>query len=103
MIRFSELTKTRVSVGRDRRPNNWVVRITDEALFNCPYTVASDVGTMGLDDVEVERLRTYLLKGGFLWVDDFWGESAWEHEIAKVLPPSEFPIEDVFALHAMTH
>ena len=98
MIRFSELTKTRVSVGRDRRPNNWVVRITDEALFNCPYTVASDVGTMGLDDVEVERLRSYLLKGGFLWVDDFWGESAWahwEHEIAKVLPPSEFPIEDV--------
>ena len=98
MIRFSELTKTRVSVGRNRRPNNWVVRLTDDALFNCPYTVASDVGTMALNEVEAERLRTYLLKGGFLWVDDFWGESAWAHwenEIAKALPPSEFPIEDV--------
>ena len=98
MIRFSELTKTRVSVGRNRRPNNWVVRLTDDALFNCPYTIASDVGTIGLNDVEAERLRTYLLKGGFLWVDDFWGESAWAHwenEIAKALPPSEFPIEDV--------
>jgi len=98
MIRFSELTKTRVSVSRARRPNHWVVRLTDDALFNCPFTVASDPGTIGLDDLEAERLRTYLLKGGFLWVDDFWGESAWEHwenEIAKVLPPSEFPIEDV--------
>jgi len=98
MIRFSELTKTRVSVSRARRPNHWVVELTDDALFNCPFTIASDAGTIGLDDLEAERLRTYLLKGGFLWVDDFWGESAWEHwenEIAKALPPAEFPIEDV--------
>ena len=53
--------------------------MTDDALFNCPYTVASDVGTMGLRDDEVLRLRQYLLKGGFLWVDDFWGTLAWEH------------------------
>src|SRR5687768_18219005 len=38
MIRFSELTKTRVSVSRARRPNHWVVRLTDDALFNCPFT-----------------------------------------------------------------
>ena len=33
--------------------------------------------------------RTYLVKGGFLWVDDFWGSYAWqvwENEIRKVLP-----------------
>jgi hypothetical protein len=57
-IRLSELTRTRISTGRDRRQNTWVVRLTDDALFNCPYTVASDVGTMGLSDVEAERLRT---------------------------------------------
>ena len=97
-IRVSELTRTRVSRGADGQPNNWVVRLTDDSLFNCPYTVASDVGTIGLNSVEAERLRTYLLKGGFLWVDDFWGEAAWAHwtqQIAKALPPSEFPIEDV--------
>jgi hypothetical protein len=60
--------------------------------------MASDAGTIGLTPAEVLRLREYLLKGGFLWVDDFWGSPAWEHwssEIAVVLPPSEFPIQDV--------
>lgn len=98
LIRLSELTKTRVSKDGGQRPNHWVVRLTDDALFNCPYTVASDVGTMGLSPEEVLRLRTYLLKGGFLWVDDFWGEAAWEQwasELGKAMPPDEFPIEEV--------
>jgi hypothetical protein len=58
--------------------------------------IGSDVGTAGLSNVEVQRLREYLLKGGFLWVDDFWGSRAWEQwrsQITKVLP--EFPIVDV--------
>jgi hypothetical protein len=96
MIRFSELTKAPVSFGSGKQPNHWVVRLTDDALFNCPYTVASDVGTMGLEPLEAERLRLYLLKGGFLWVDDFWGTPAWQQwsrELAKVFP--EYPITDV--------
>jgi hypothetical protein len=95
LIRFSELTRTPVS-KEGKRPNHYVVRLTDDALFNCPYTVASDVGTMGLRDDEVLRLRQYLLKGGFLWVDDFWGTAAWQHwsqVIGEVLPGR--PIEDV--------
>jgi len=99
MIRLSELTKTPVSYNNiSERPNVWVVRLTDDSLFDCPYTVASDVGTMGLRPEEVERLRLYLLKGGFLWVDDFWGTAAWsqwQREISRVLPPSDYPIEDV--------
>src|SRR6185295_13019245 len=77
MTRLSELTKTPVSRDEDGNPNYWVVRLTDDALFRCPFTIASDVGTMGLSDVEAARLREYLLKGGFLWVDDFWGSAAW--------------------------
>jgi len=72
--------------------------MTDDALFDCPYTVASDVGTIGITAEEAERLRLYLLKGGFLWVDDFWGTPAWEQwsrEMAKVLPPTEYPIVDI--------
>jgi hypothetical protein len=60
--------------------------------------VASDAGTIGLKPAEVVGLRNYLLKGGFLWVDDFWGTPAWEQwsgEINRVLPTSEYPISDV--------
>ena len=96
--RLSELTKTRVSRDDGGRPNYFVVRPTDAALFNCPMTVASDVGTLGFRPEEIEGLRTYLLKGGFLWVDDFWGTAAWEQwssEIGRVLPAATYPIVDV--------
>ena len=97
-IRLSELTKTPVSWSGQRQPNHYVVRLTDDALFQCPFTIGSDVGTIGLAPDEAARLREYLLKGGFLWVDDFWGTLAWEHwshEIEKVFPPAEFAIQDV--------
>jgi len=96
--RLSELTKTRVSRDHEGQPNHFVVRLTDDTLFNCPITVASDVGSLGFRPEEIDRLRTYLLKGGFLWVDDFWGTLAWRQwssEIAKVLDPSMYPILDV--------
>jgi hypothetical protein len=96
--RFSELTKARVSRDGGGQPNHFVVRMTDDALFNCPFTVASDVGSLGFHPAEIERLRIYLLKGGFLWVDDFWGTPAWRQwttQIARVLPPSEYPVVDV--------
>ena len=98
MIRLSELTKTSVPFEGKRRPAHYVVRLTDKALFECPFTIGSDVGTIGLNEAEAEQLRLYLLKGGCLWVDDFWGTAAWQQwtrEMAKVLPPSEYPIEDV--------
>ncbi len=104
--RLSELTKTRVSRDDSKQPNFYVVRLTDDQLFNCPITVMSDAGTIGIRDDEADRLRTYLLKGGFLWADDFWGTAAWEQwetEIAKVLPPSEYPIEDVRLDDPMLH
>jgi hypothetical protein len=98
MIRLSELTKTHISLDDRKDPHSWVVHATDPQLFNCPYLVASDVGTIGLSPAEAVKLREYLLKGGFFWVDDFWGIAAWEQwsaEIAKVLPPDRYPIRDV--------
>jgi hypothetical protein len=97
-IRLAELTKTRVSRARGDEPNHLVVRLTDDALFQCPYLHMEDVGTLQFSDDEVLRVREYLLKGGFLWVDDFWGTAAWERwvsEIHRVLPPNDYPIRDV--------
>lgn len=102
MIRASELTKIRVSWDANHNPHPWVVRLTDAALFQCPMIVASDVGTMGISDVEAARLREYLLKGGFLWVDDFWGTDAWEQwvsQIRKVFDPGAYPIVDLPPTH----
>jgi hypothetical protein len=97
-IRFGEITKTRVSRASDGTPNHYRVRISDDQLFQCPMLMAGDIGSIGLTEPEAVRLREYLLKGGFLWVDDMWGPSQWEawtEEVSKIFPPSEFPIEDV--------
>ena len=97
-IRFSELTRTRVSRARDGSPNHYLVRINDDQLFQCPFLIGGDIGSIGISADDADRLRSYFLKGGFLWVDDMWGSAqwaAWSREIGKVLPPDEFPIEDV--------
>jgi hypothetical protein len=92
-IRLSELTKIRISRDLAGRPNPLVVSLTDDMLFLCPFIMAQEVGSIFITDEEAERLRAYLLKGGFLWVDDFWGEYAWqvwESQIGKVLPPGQY-------------
>jgi len=104
MIRLSELTAAKVDFGDAGSPNHWVVEITNPELFTCPFVMTSDVGTIGLSTEEVDRLREYLVKGGFLWVDDFWGTPAWNQwssAIARVLPPSEYPIIDLPLDHAL--
>jgi len=102
MTRLSELTKTPISRDANGNPNYWVVRLTDPELFHCPFIIGSDVGTMGLSPEEAAALRDYLLKGGFMWVDDFWGSQAWaqwSEQIHKALP--EYPIVDIPREHAI--
>ena len=102
-IRLSELTKTRVSRS-GAEPNHLVVRLSDDELFKCPFIEMEDVGTARFSDEEVLRLRQYLLKGGFLWVDDFWGDWAWSQwveEIQRVLPKKDYPIRPIDTDHAV--
>ncbi len=102
-VRLAEMTKTRVTriMARDgtkREPEFLVIQLTSDALFQCPFLHMEDVGWAAMKPAEVQKLRAYLLKGGFLWVDDFWGERAWknwEQEIGRVLPASEYPIVDI--------
>ena len=103
-IRLSELTKTTVSLQPSGEPNHLVVRLTDPELFQCPFIMMTEVGQTFFEPEEAERLRTYLLKGGFLWADDFWGSYAWDHwasEFSKVLPPAQFPTKDLALGHAL--
>jgi hypothetical protein len=109
MVRLSELTLTPITQfgeGEAVDPAHALVSALDDALFECPFLYGVDAGTIGWSDAEVERLRAYLLKGGFFWVDDFWGDEAWYHwlgEIGRVLPeyqvvelPIDHPIYSAF-------
>src|SRR5215217_34034 len=60
---------TRIDAGDPRH-----VRLTDDRIFDYPWIYATQTGWWGLSDIETRRLREYLLRGGFLVVDDFWGE-----------------------------
>jgi hypothetical protein len=103
-VRLSELSKVRVSRQPTGDANHLVVRPTDPFLFQCPFVLASDVGTVEFAAEELIALRAYFEKGGFLWVDDFWGDRAWQvwaYEIGRVLPPGEYPIADVPMSHPL--
>ena len=64
----------------------------------------SDAGTIGLSPGEVQALREYLLKGGLIWADDFWGTRAWQRfvgEMARVVP--EYAMTDIGPDHMIMH
>jgi hypothetical protein len=102
LVRLAELTRIRVQWNERHDPTFVVINLADPALYRCPVLFMEDVGTAEFSEVEVQNLRQFFLKGGFLWVDDFWGSRAWEHwrqMIARVLPPAEFPIIDIPPSH----
>jgi Domain of unknown function (DUF4159) len=82
------------------------VDLDDPELRHFPFLYALEVGYMGLSESEVTALRSYLLAGGFLMIDDFWGTLEWENfekEIGRVLPgypivelPRDHPVFSVF-------
>ena len=72
------------------------VRLDDPEIRKFPFLYALEVGNMYMTEPEVKGLRDYLLAGGFLMIDDFWGSWEWarfEAEIKRVLP--EYQIVEV--------
>ncbi len=77
---------TRIHVRSVEQP----VNLDDgDDVYNWPWLYAVQVGRWNLTDSQADKLRDYLLRGGFFWVDDFWGEQDWEifeHSIKRVFP-----------------
>jgi hypothetical protein len=101
-IRLSELTKADVKIDRkgteDENPDAVVVRLTDDALFQCPFVLMEDAGTASFNGLEARHLREYLLKGGFLLVSDYHGtrsKKQFDDEMDAVLPHDRYPIVDL--------
>lgn len=86
----------------DAYENENAVRLDDPALRRYPFLYALEVGAMSLTQDEVRGLRNYLEAGGFLVIDDFWGDREWANfagEMARVLPGR--PIVDIPPDHAL--
>jgi len=84
----------------DAYEREFVVTLDDPQLRSYPFLYALEVGRMSLSPEEIEGLRSYLLAGGFLVIDDFWGTREWqnfEYEIRQVLP--EYEIIDLSIDH----
>jgi hypothetical protein len=78
------------------------IQLDDPAIRRFPFLYALEVGNMYMTQAEVTGLREYLLAGGFLMIDDFWGTYEWENfeaEIKRVLP--EYQIVDLPLNHPL--
>jgi hypothetical protein len=103
-VRLAELTRVKVKLDPTRQPHHVVVPLADIALYRCPMLFMTNIEYARFTPPEVEGLRAYLLKGGFLWVDDSWGSRAWNNwvaQISSVLPPGEYPLVDIPPTHAV--
>ena len=90
--RLQEMTSLKVD------PDGVVLSLTDPKLFDYPFIYMVEPGGLRFNQAEVERLREYLNRGGFMMVDDFWGEAEWENfafEMRRVFPdkqPVDLPL-----------
>jgi len=73
----------------DVNPGGHIFSFQDDDCFKYPIAYLCEVGFLNLSDEEVVRMREYLLRGGFLIVDDFRGEGAlwnFEEQMRRVFP-----------------
>jgi len=81
-----------------------LLSLVDDELFDFPWLYVLEVGSWVLSDTEVQRLRAYLLKGGFLMIDDFHGSREWAGFMAtmrKVFPNR--PVHEIDNNHEVLH
>jgi Domain of unknown function (DUF4159) len=77
------------------RPGLNIIDITIKDLENHPFVYMASAGRLTLKPEDAAALRHYLLNGGFLMADDFWGDEQWHHfyeQVKQVFPDRE-PVE----------
>ena len=80
------------------------LEIMDDRIFDYPILYAVEPGFMELSTEQAARLREYLMRGGFFFVDDFWGEYEWQNvqeQFHKIVP--EYEIKDLPLSHPIFH
>ena len=83
-------------------PTEGRVSLTDDRLYDFAFLHATGHGVIRFSDAEATKLREWLLRGGFLHVDDNYGlDETFRREIAKVFP--DRPMIDVPLSHPIYH
>ena len=88
----------------DIADNGRVVAINDPELFRYPMVYSSEVGQMVLSMEDAATMREYLQRGGFWFMDDFWGSLEWESmeaQMKKIFPHVQ--IKDIPLSHPLFH
>jgi len=84
------LTFVRQHTGIETDPRYQFVEIGSDKFFSYPFVFMTGHGNISFSDAEVQRLRTYLENGGFLYADDDYGmDKAFRREIKKVFPDQD--------------
>ena len=76
----------------------------DKKLFKYPFVYIVEPGYMDLSTEDAANLREYLTRGGFLMLDDFWGEYEWrnvQEQMRRIFP--EYPIQELSLDHPIFH
>jgi len=87
--------------------NPTVLRLDDDQIFEYPFLYMLEMGRRGgpqFSEKEISNLREYLLRGGFLFIDDFWGTLEWDNfyrAFVKVFPDRS--IVDLDKEHQIFH
>ncbi len=78
------------------------VTIDDKELFSYPFLFVTGHGTIKLSDSETERLRQYLLGGGFIFLNDSYGMDKSIRQMAADLFPEQ-SLEEIPYDHDIYH
>ncbi len=75
----------------DVAPQEDIAELTSDKVFQYPYLYLNGHGTVRFTEREAERLRRYLLGGGFLHINDDYGlDETIRQEMKKVFPEQDF-------------
>ena len=102
MERFEELTTVTISHWANGDPGFAQVTLQDPDLYKCPFLKMQNAADAELNTSDTQKLRDYLLKGGFLWMDDNWTDSDWaiiRANLVRVLP--DYPIVELGPDHPL--
>ena len=80
------------------RPGINFIDITADQMADYPFVYMAGAGRATFDEQEAATLRDYMLKGGFMMVDDFWGDEEWDHfyeQLTQIFPKRKPELMDL--------